>query len=38
MLLAIGSFVAGLSHAALTSYLIRHFAEVLLSIVFLLCL
>ncbi len=34
MLLAIGSFVAGLSHAALTSYLIRHFAEVLLSIVF----
>lgn len=32
MLLAIGSFVAGLSHGALTSYLIRHFAEILLSI------
>lgn len=32
MLLAIGSFVFGLSNGALTSYLIRHFAEVLLSI------
>ncbi len=32
MLLAIGSFVFGLSHSALTSYLARHFAEVLLSI------
>ncbi|MBN1260944.1 MAG: O-antigen ligase family protein [Anaerolineae bacterium] len=32
VVMAIGSFVAGLSHAALTSYLIRHFAEVLLSI------
>ncbi|MBN1920195.1 MAG: O-antigen ligase family protein [Anaerolineae bacterium] len=32
MLLAISSFVAGLSHGALTSYLIRHFAEILLSI------
>ncbi|NBD36287.1 MAG: hypothetical protein GVY30_09875 [Chloroflexi bacterium] len=31
-LFAIVSFVAGLSHGALTSYLIRHFAEVLLSI------
>ncbi len=31
-IMAVGSFVAGLSHAALTSYLIRHFAEVLLSI------
>ncbi|MGC9347937.1 MAG: O-antigen ligase family protein [Anaerolineae bacterium] len=31
-LLAIVAFVAGLSHGALTSYLIRHFAEVLLSI------
>ncbi|MBN1873465.1 MAG: O-antigen ligase family protein [Anaerolineae bacterium] len=30
--LAVGTFVAGLSHSALTSYLIRHFAEVLLSI------
>ncbi|MGC9358019.1 MAG: hypothetical protein ACP5GX_09135, partial [Anaerolineae bacterium] len=30
--LAIGSFIAGLSHGALTSYLIRHFAEILLSI------
>jgi O-antigen ligase len=30
--MAIGSFVAGLSHGPLTSYLIRHFAEVLLSI------
>lgn len=32
MLLAIGSFVAGLSHSAVTSYIVRHFAEVLLSI------
>jgi len=32
ILLAIGAFVAGLSHGALTSYLVRHFAEVLLSI------
>jgi polysaccharide biosynthesis protein PslJ len=31
-LMAIAAFVAGLSHGALTSYLIRHFAEVLLSI------
>lgn len=31
-LLAIAAFVAGLSHGAITSYLIRHFAEVLLSI------
>ncbi len=30
--MAVGSFVAGLSHGVLTSYLIRHFAEVLLSI------
>ncbi|HNT73982.1 MAG TPA: O-antigen ligase family protein [Anaerolineae bacterium] len=32
MLMAIGAFVSGLSHGALTSYLVRHFAEVLLSI------
>lgn len=32
MLMAVGAFVAGLSHGALTSYLLRHFAEVLLSI------
>jgi O-antigen ligase len=31
-LLAIVAFVAGLSHGALTSYLIRHFAEILMSI------
>ncbi len=31
-LMAIAAFVAGLSHGALTAYLIRHFAEVLLSI------
>ncbi|MFP4394627.1 MAG: O-antigen ligase family protein [Anaerolineales bacterium] len=31
-LFAIVSFVAGLSHGAMTTYLIRHFAEVLLSI------
>jgi len=32
MLLAVGSFVFGLVHAPLTSYVLRHFAEVLLSI------
>ncbi len=32
MLMAVGAFVAGLSHGALTSYLLRHFAEVLLSV------
>jgi O-antigen ligase len=32
MLMAVGAFVAGLSQGALTSYLLRHFAEVLLSI------
>ena len=32
MLLAIGSFVFGLSHAPLTSYVLRHFGEVLLSV------
>lgn len=31
-LLAVVAFVAGLSHGALTTYLIRHFAEVLMSI------
>ncbi len=31
-LLAIAAFVAGLSHGAITSYLVRHFTEVLLSI------
>jgi hypothetical protein len=31
-MLAVVAFVAGLSHGALTSYLIRHFAEVLMSI------
>lgn len=31
-LLAIGAFIVGLSHAPLTTYLLRHFAEVLLSI------
>jgi len=31
-LLAIGAFVAGLSHGTLDKYLLRHFAEVLLSI------
>ncbi len=31
-LLAVSSFVAGLSHTPLTSYLIRHFAEILMSI------
>ena len=32
MFIAVGAFVAGLSQGALTSYLLRHFAEVLLSI------
>ncbi len=32
LLLAIGAFVAGLGHAAVTPYLVRHFGEVLLSI------
>jgi O-antigen ligase len=32
MLIAIGAFVFGLAHAPLTSYLLRHFAEVLLSV------
>jgi hypothetical protein len=32
MLLAVGSFVFGLSHAPLTAYILRHFAEVLLSV------
>jgi hypothetical protein len=32
MLLAVGSFVFGLSHAPLTSYVLRHFGEVLLSV------
>jgi len=31
-IMAVGSFVFGLSHGALTSYLVRHFAEVLFSI------
>ena len=31
-LIAVGAFVTGLSHSPMTSYLIRHFAEVLLSI------
>jgi len=31
MLLAVGSFVFGLAHAPLTSYVLRHFAEILLS-------
>jgi len=34
VLMAVGSFVAGLSHAPLTSYLLRHFAEILMSIGF----
>jgi hypothetical protein len=33
MLLAVGSFVFGLTHAPLTTYVLRHFAEVLLSVV-----
>jgi hypothetical protein len=32
MLLAVGSFVFGLSHATLDRYLLRHFAEVMLSV------
>jgi len=32
MLLAVGSFLYGLSHAVLSSYLVRHFAEVMLSV------
>lgn len=32
VLLAVAAFVAGLSHGALTSYLVRHFAETVLSI------
>ena len=32
MLLAVGSFVFGLSHAPLTSFVLRHFAEVMLSV------
>nr|HID13052.1 polymerase [Anaerolineae bacterium] len=32
MLLAVGSFVFGLAHAPLTSYVLRHFAEILLSV------
>lgn len=32
MLLACASFVAGLAHASLTSYILRHFVELLLSI------
>ena len=32
MLLAVGSFVAGFAHAPLTAYILRHFAEILLSV------
>jgi len=32
MMLAVGSFVFGLAHAPPTSYVLRHFAEVLLSV------
>lgn len=32
MLLAVGSFVFGLAHAPLTSYILRHFGEVMLSV------
>ena len=32
ILLAVGSFVFGLSHAPLTPYILRHFGEVLLSV------
>lgn len=32
MLLAVGSFVLGLAHAPLTSYVLRHFGEVMLSV------
>ncbi len=31
-LMAVVAFVAGLANGALTSYLVRHFAEILLSI------
>ena len=31
-LIAVGTFVAGLGHGPLTAYLLRHFAEILLSI------
>lgn len=34
VLMAIGSFVAGLSYVPVTSYLIRHFVEILMSIGF----
>ncbi len=34
VLMAVGSFVAGLSYAPVTSYLLRHFAEILMSIGF----
>ncbi|HDD24569.1 MAG TPA: hypothetical protein ENF52_03925 [Chloroflexi bacterium] len=32
IVLAVGTFVVGLGHAPLTSYLLRHFAEILLSV------
>lgn len=32
MLLALSSFIFGLAHAPLTSYLLRHFAEIMLSV------
>ena len=32
MLLAVGSFIFGLAHAPLTSYILRHFAEIMLSV------
>ena len=32
LLLAVGAFVFGLAHAPVTSYLLRHFAEILLSV------
>ena len=32
MLLALGAFVFGLGHAPLTSYVLRHFAEIMLSV------
>lgn len=32
MLLAVGSFVFGLSHAPLTPYIVRHFGEIMLSV------
>lgn len=34
LLLALVAFVLGLGHAPLTSYIIRHFAEILLSVLF----